>query len=318
MGASWKRTAAAAALTAAAAFVATGPARAAGPGAPEKTEISFGIIPTMDYIPVKLAIDRGYFKAEGLNVTMRVTPPGNTVPALIGGALDVSGVNWISTFVAFNRNIPIKVIAEADAGRPGYVVILVRNDSPIRDLHGLVGKKLGSPSAPPGTCDVMIADALQKTDAGTGIGFTSLPVPQMMPTLAKGDIDAVCLPEPLLAPVLQRKEARVIYDPYSGDHDGLPIVSYVVSAAFAEKNPNTVAAVKRAIAKGEKLCLEDEAAVRAALPSFVHITAEEAAHVTLPRYVAEPRPAQIERLAKLLGDLQVLDKPVKVPTVGSR
>ena len=316
MGASWKNVTAAA-LVAVVAFAMTA-AGAAAAGAPEKTDLTFGIIPTMDYIPIKLAIDRGFFKEEGLTVTMRVTPPGNTVPALIGGALDASGVNWISTIVAVNRKIPIKVIAEADAGKPGYVVILVKNDSPARDLHGLVGKKLGAPSAPPGICDVMIADALHKPDAGTGIAFTSIPVPQMMPTLAQGDIDAICLPEPLLTPVLQKKEARVIYDPYSGDHDGLPIVSYAVSTAFAAKNPNTVAALERAIAKGEKLCIDDEAAVRAALPSFVHITPEEAAHVVLPRYIAQPRPKQIERLAKLLGELQVLDKPVKVPTVGGR
>src|SRR5690242_9934250 len=102
----WQAAVTGAAL-AAAAIIATGPARAADAGAPEKTHLTFGIIPTMDYIPVQLAIERGYFKAEGLTVTTRVTPPGNTVPALIGGAIDVSGVNWISTIVAYNRNIPI-------------------------------------------------------------------------------------------------------------------------------------------------------------------------------------------------------------------
>lgn len=317
MLANWRITVAVVVM-AAATFAALVPARAAEGGAPEKTNLTFGIIPTMDYVPIKLAIDRGYFKAEGLTVTMRVTPPGNVIPALVGGAIDVSGVNWIATIVAFNRQILIKVIAEADTGRPGYVVIVVKNDSPIRDLNGLVGKKLGSPSAPPATCDVMIADALHKSDAGTGVEFTSLPVPQMMPTLTQGAIDAICLPEPFLTPVLQKKDGREVYDPYSGDHVGLPIVSYVVSAAFAEQNPNTVAALRRAIAKAEKLCVDDEQAVRAALPSFVNISAEEAANVTLPRYLAQSNPEQIERLAKLLGELQVLDKPVKVPMVGGR
>jgi len=298
--------------------IAAAPSGAAEKGRPEKTDLVFGIIPTMDYIPVELAIKRGFFKEEGLTVTTRVTPPGSTVPALIGGAIDVSGVNWIATIVAYNRNIPIQVIAEADAGSPGYVTILVKNDSPVRNLNDLVGKKVGAPSAPPGVCDVMVADTMGKPDASTGIAFTSIPVPQMMATLASGGVDAICLPEPLLTPVLQKKEARVVYDPFGGEHEGLPIVSYTVSAEFAKKNPNTVAALQRAIAKAQQLCIDDPNAVREVLPAFVHITPEQAKTVTLPKYVAKADPTRIRRLAEMLGKVGVLEKPVKVPPVGGQ
>src|ERR671915_212006 len=65
---------------------------ASGTGAPETTQITFGIIPTPDYAPVRIAIDKGFFREEGLDVKTQDMGPGGAVPGVVGGSLDVAGI----------------------------------------------------------------------------------------------------------------------------------------------------------------------------------------------------------------------------------
>jgi NitT/TauT family transport system substrate-binding protein len=284
---------------------------------PEKTTIVFGIIPTPDYVPVEMAIQRGFFKDEGLDVTARVVAPGAAIPGLLGGTIDVSGLNWITTLVAYNRGIPIRVMAESDRGVAHYAEIFVKTDSPIKTLRDLLGKKIASPSPPPGNCDVPVRIALREIKANDAdVSYTDLPIPQMPPTLAQGGVDAICLPEPLLSSVKATGAIRSVFDVFGGPRVGTPVANFSTSVEFAEKNPNTIAALKRAIARAERQCVDHPDQVRAILPSFNKITPEQARVVTLPTYVTRPDQAQIARLAKALSDTGFLTGTVKIPNVG--
>ncbi len=283
----------------------------------EKTKIVFGIIPTPDYVPVEMAVQKGFFKDEGLDVTTRVVAPAAAVPGLLAGTLDISGLNWITTLTAYNRGVPIRVAAESDRGVPHYAEILVKADSPIKSLRDLIGKKMASPSAPPGNCDVPVRIAMREMKADdTAVGFTDLPIPQMPATLASGGVDAVCLPEPLLSAVKASGTVRSIFDVFGGSRVGTPVANFSVSDDFAAKNPYTLAALERAIARSERYCVDHQDEVRAILPSFNRITADQAKVVALPTYVTRVDPAAAARLAKMLADTGFLSGTPKVPPIG--
>jgi NitT/TauT family transport system substrate-binding protein len=308
---------AAVSLLLALAALSAGPIRAADAPKLEKTSITFGIIPTPDYVPVEIAVQKGFFKEEGLDVTTRVTAPAASVPGLLGGSLDIGGVNWITTLVAYNRGIPLRVAGEFDRGVAHYAEIVVKADSPIKSLRDLVGKKMASPSPPPGNCDVPVRIALRELKIDdTSVNFTDLAIPQMPATLAQGGVDAVCLPEPLLSAVKATGAVRSIFDVFGGSRIGTPVANFSTSADFAQKNPNTLAALKRALAKAERFCVDHQDQVRAILPSFNRITAEQARVVTLPTYVTRVDQSAAERLAKTLAETGFITGTPKVPVIG--
>src|SRR3979409_1337761 len=93
------------------------------------------------------AADKGYFKAEGLDVTIdQGEGSAATVTRIMGGAYDAG-------FGDMNA------IVQNDAARPGqaplmvYMIyskapfaLLVKADSPIKKISDIAGKKLGSPA----------------------------------------------------------------------------------------------------------------------------------------------------------------------------
>jgi NitT/TauT family transport system substrate-binding protein len=296
---------------------AVGTARAADAPKVEKPKLVFGIIPTPDYVPVEIAVQKGYFKDEGLDVTVRIVPTVGVIPGMLGGTIDIAGLNWIVTLVAYNHGVPIRVAAEADRGVAHYAEIVVKTDSPIKSVRDLVGKKMASPSAPPGNCDVPVRIEMRSMKADdANVGFTDLAIPQMPATLASGGIDAACLPEPLLSAVKPAGAIRSIFDVFGGPRVGTPVVAFATTADFAEKNPNTLAALKRAIARAERFCVDHQDELRATLPAFNHITPEQAKAVVLPTYVTRPDQGAVNRLAKALVDTGFLPASPKIPIIG--
>ena len=127
---------------------------------------------------------------------------------------------------------------------------MVKNDSPIKTTEDLVGKKIAVVTVG-GACDLILNDVLHKKGLDyKSIGYTVLGVPDMAPTVLRGGVDAACIPEPLLSVVQAQGGLRSVFDLFSGEYDRFPLVGFPVTQKFAESNPNTVAALQRALAKG--------------------------------------------------------------------
>jgi len=287
---------------------------AGGEGAPEKTDITFGVLPTADYVAVYLANQEGYFKEEGLTVTPRAVQGGSAqVPGLVGGDLDISGVNWVGFLAAVNQGVPLRVVAEADRGTPGYTEIVSKKGSAIREPADLLGKKVAVP-ATPGSCDLPLRAAMENENLDSAkVDFVELPIPEMAPALQRGGIDAACLPEPLLGATKAQGQAQTVADVFSGEFENFPIVGYSVTAQFAQENPNTIGALRRALGKASKLAAEDEDAVRKILPTYTPLTPEQAARITLPAYPASSDAAQLTRVGDLMQQFGVVQKEIDVP-----
>jgi NitT/TauT family transport system substrate-binding protein len=281
-----------------------------GTGAPEQKQITFGILPTPDYAPVQIAIERGFFEEEGLDVTAQIISPGGAVPAVVGGSMQIAGINWISFLLAVNRNIDLQVVAEADRGTPGYAEFLVKKDSDIKGLEDLGGQKVGVVSTP-GNCDVIPLDALQKQGAERKPEFVNLAIPDMPATIERGGVASACVPEPTLSAA--SADLRSVFDVFSGEYEGFPIVGYSTSGKFAEANPNTIGAVRRALAKASALINKDPDVVREILPTYTKITPEQAATITLPTYPEELDVERIREVAALMERIKLVEGKVDVP-----
>jgi NitT/TauT family transport system substrate-binding protein len=155
--------------------------------------------------PFFLAIDKGYFKAEGLDVTIDAPPAGTaaaaTAPAgptattdpigrLAAGAYDmgVADLNGLIKFRDDNPAVPIKALFVV-FDKPPYAII-ARKSRGIATPKDLEGKKLGAVAADASFAQWPIFTKVNGVDAAKVLVETvGLPVRE--PMLAAGEVDAI-------------------------------------------------------------------------------------------------------------------------------
>ncbi len=282
-------------------------------GKPEKPNITFGVLPITNYAVVYLSVKEGYFQQEGLTVTPRMMGGASSVAALVGGDFDIAGVTWTAFLLSYNRGIELVPVSEADRGVSGNAAYMVKADSPIKSTADLVGKKVGVVTVG-GLCDYLLNDDLRKKGLDfKAISYTPIGVPDMAPTLLRGGIDAACIPEPILTAVKERGGLRQIMDIFAGENDKLPIVGFSVTAKFAAANPNTVAALRRALDKGLKFTNQNPDRLRETLPTYTPLKLEHAKKIAISYNPPSSDFAQVKRVADLMDRLGVLPTKVKLP-----
>lgn len=289
----------------------TAPASAQA-GKIEKPNITFGVFPITNYGVVYLSLQQGFFQAEGLNVTPRVMG-ANPIAGIVGGDFDTGGVTWTAFLLATNRGVPLVPLSEADRGAKGQALFMVKNDSPIKTTEDLVGKKIAVVTVG-GACDLILNDVLLSKGLDyKSIGYTVMGVPDMAPTVLRGGIDAACIPEPLLSVVQAQGGLRSTFDLFSGDYDRFPLVGFPVTQKFAETNPNTVAALQRALAKGLAYAHNNQDKLRAIYPTFTTLKPDLAQKIVLSYTPDKSDLTQLKKIAYMMDRLQMLPAKTKLP-----
>jgi NitT/TauT family transport system substrate-binding protein len=113
--------------------------------------------------------------------------------------------------------------------------------------------------------------------------------------------------------VLEQGGLRQVHDLFSGDYDRFPLVGFPVTRAFAEKNPNTVAALQRALAKGLKFAHDNPEKLRAIYPTFTTIRPELASKIVLAYTPEKSDFTQLKTIADMMDRLQILPAKTKLP-----
>jgi NitT/TauT family transport system substrate-binding protein len=281
-------------------------------GKVEKPDITFGVFPITNYGVVYLSIQQGFFKEEGLNVTPRVMG-ANPIAGIVGGDFDTGGVTWTAFLLATNRGIPLIPLSEADRGSKGQALFMVKDDSPIKTMEDLVGKKIGVVTVG-GACDLILNDVLRAKSLNyKSIGYTVMGVPDMAPTVLRGGVDAACIPEPLLSVVQGQGGLRSVFDLFSGDYDRFPLVGFPVTQKFAETNPNTVAALQRALAKGLAFAHNNQDKLRDIYPTFTTLQPALAQKIVLSYTPERSDFTQLKKIGDMMDRLEMIPGKTKLP-----
>src|SRR5882672_12441063 len=99
-------------------------------------------VPTGEYIPHYTALEKGWYRDEGLDVKiLRGQGSGDTIKRIAAGQGEV-GIADMSALIAARANTDVAVKAIALWYRRSPIGIFVRNDSPIKTPKELEGKKL--------------------------------------------------------------------------------------------------------------------------------------------------------------------------------
>jgi NitT/TauT family transport system substrate-binding protein len=184
---------------------------------PDLGTIQVGYLPQIGYSPYYIAVEKGYFEEQGLDVTLQSFQSGSVMIApLSTGTLDVgSGEVGPALLNALAQDLDVKVVAGQSAILAGYnsLAIMARKElydsGEVVDASGLEGKKV-SVNIERGQSEYLVNEfLLQGGLTIDDIEVVILPFPDVPAALANGAIDAGLMTYP--------SAAKVIADGYGVD-----------------------------------------------------------------------------------------------------
>ena len=139
-----------------------------------------------------MALEKGYFKAEGLDVTID-TGNGSreAIPRVASGTYDVGfgDVNSLIRFRDENPSVDLKSVMMI-YDKPPFSIVGRKSRGITADPKSLLGKKFGAPAADAAYAQWPIFKAVNKLD-DSAMKFENVGFPVREPMLASGEVDAV-------------------------------------------------------------------------------------------------------------------------------
>lgn len=210
------------------------------------------------------AIEKGFFKAEGLDVTID-TGNGSreAIPRVASGTYDVGfgDVNSLIRFRDENPTVDLKSVMMI-YDKPPFAIVGRKSRGIANDPKSLLGKKFGAPVADAAFAQWPIFKTVNKLD-DTGMKFENVGFPVREPMLASGEVDAVFGFANSSFINLKSRGVPVedIVTILMADH-GVELYGNVimVSPKFLAEKPDAVRGLLRAINKGVKETVANPAA----------------------------------------------------------
>ncbi|TDE35533.1 ABC transporter substrate-binding protein [Nonomuraea mesophila] len=293
-------------------------AEGSGADAGMKTDLLIGQYPGADSAPLFIAMERGFFKEEGLTVKQEpIQAPQQVLGKLSNGAMDVVLGSYATILTIQEQGTEkFKYIADSYQGAQGAFGIMVKKDSPIKKVADLKGKKVGvNALAGLGTLTMNPHFKVAGLDPEKDINYVEVPTTNWLSSLDKGDVDAVWMTDPYVSEAKKELGATMLVDTMSGPTESLPITGWAATEKWVADNPKTLAAFQRAMAKAQQIAATDRSAVTKVLPTFTKIPAETAATINLGAYPTSLSAERIQRVADLMLDSGMLKKEMDVKSM---
>jgi NitT/TauT family transport system substrate-binding protein len=223
----------------------------------EKTKVSIAVggKAAFYYLPLTIAEQLGYFKAEGLEVEISDFAGGSrALQAVVGGSADVVSGAYEHTINLQSKGQKFQAFVLQGRAPAISMGISPKTMPNYKTLADLKGKKIGISA--PGSSTNMVANlilsraGLKAADVSfIGVGTAA----GALSAFRSGQIDAMCNVDPVMTMLEQKNEVRIIADTRTlkgtADVFGgvMPAGCLYAPVEFIEKNPNTVQALTNAM-----------------------------------------------------------------------
>jgi NitT/TauT family transport system substrate-binding protein len=278
----------------------------------EKSSIKVTILSSVDAVPLWMALDEGYFKAEGLDVTLDLAETGALAQTkVISGGTDIAMTTYPLFFVAVASGAAdLKLVADGTSASPRSNQLLTAPNSPVKTIEDIAGRRVAITSKN-ATSDILTRSVLRDHNVDASkVQWVPMGLPNMAAALQQGQVDAIYQPEPYITQAAKSIHATPVIDVASGATLDFPILGYTSGSKWIADNPKTMAAFQRALMKGAKTATDDRAKVEPLLVKYVKVDADIAALVTLPAYHVPLDARRIQRVPDLLQTLGAITTPV--------
>jgi NitT/TauT family transport system substrate-binding protein len=214
--------------------------------------------------PVHIALEKGYFEQEGLNVDLIKLAPGAQFEAVTAGQIDASFGLLASLIQPLSNGLPIKITSGLHTGCDK---LLVPNDSTIKSAEDFKGKRIGVPSMNSSpiifTKRFLSEKGVNVTEKNPEVEFVVFSAGELPLALQRGAIDAIAMNDPAASVAIRENGLVAVADsavtpPYNEQY----CCAAYVSDSIAKNSPEIAAKYTRALQKASQWIAEnqDEAA----------------------------------------------------------
>lgn len=281
------------------------------------------VIRSIFYAPHYVAISKGFFEEQGLNVDMNTAQGSDKgAAALIAGTADISLVGPETTIYIYNQkgDKTLKVFHQLTSKEGSFLLSREKlDDFKWSDLMGktVIGWRPGS--AP----QMVMNSTLLKEKVSDVNVVTNIAAPAMAGAFTSGQGDFIQLFEPIASTLV--KEGKAYYAASLGEAFGaFPETSYVATSDFIKDQPKIVQGFSNAVAEGAQwLSTASKEEITEALMPFFEGTPEDLILQSVERYKSlgvwsakpELTEEQLEILQNVLVENGVLKTEEKVTSL---
>ncbi|WP_104134036.1 MULTISPECIES: ABC transporter substrate-binding protein [unclassified Cryobacterium] len=250
------------------------------------TPVTVGVIPIVDTAPIWLGKEKGFFSAEGLDLTVQVTTGGAAaVPGVVSGDYEFAFGNLVSVMVARDQGLDLRYVANGNstAGSPDFGAVIVPGDSPIMSAADLAGKTV-SVNNLQNIGDTTIRQIVED-DGGdsSGIQFVEVGFPDAEAAVENSQVDAAWILAPFLDSAVANG-ARVISYNFSAFDTNLDIAGYFANGDTISNDPDLVTKFQTAMNKSLEYAQANPDEVRQIVTTYTKMTADQLTDMVLPEF----------------------------------
>jgi NitT/TauT family transport system substrate-binding protein len=201
--------------------------------------------------PIFTAVEKGFFKEEGIDVSLVKCEWANYKDVLALGGYDITHHLVMYFLKPIEQGLDVKFTGGIHRGCLRVQASTKGNINTIKDLRG---KRIGVPGM--GTPPFIFANRVlgaNGVDPGKEITWIVFPAGELGLALDKGEVDAVADSEPIGSMLLAQGKVRNVADqavdvPYKDEY----CCAVLVNGKFLAKEPKATAAATRALLKAAK------------------------------------------------------------------
>jgi NitT/TauT family transport system substrate-binding protein len=217
----------------------------------ESNKVRVGYIGLTCEAPIFTAMEKGFFKEEGLDVSLVKCEWANYKDVLALGGFDVTHHLVMYFLKPIEQGLDVKFTGGIHRG---CLRVQAGVKSSIKTVKDLRGKRIGVPGM--GTPPFVFANRVlgaNGIDASKEVSWLVFPAGELGLALDKGEVDAVADSEPIGSMLLAAGKVRNIADqaadaPYSTEY----CCAVLANGKFLQKNPKATAKATRALLKAAK------------------------------------------------------------------
>jgi NitT/TauT family transport system substrate-binding protein len=296
------------------AFAATAIAGAFVPNAlAQATKLRVSIIPIIDTAPLQVAIAKGFFTAEGLEIdTTPVAGGAAGLPALAAGQVQIAFSNIISIMLGAKQGLGFEIIAAASGtgdATPDIGGLIANREGAPRSGKELEGKRLAVNTR--NNIGWLYAREWVRTTGGDPdkVTYVEVPFPQMSDAVKGNRADAAFVMDPFLSAAVTGENMQVIGWPFNAVQKRVPVAQYAATRSFIQQNPATIEKFVRAYNKGVDWANANKGNdewVRI-VAGYTRLAPERIKGLVLPPFEKTVDPAAVEQVVGLMRRNGMLD-----------
>jgi len=239
------------ALVAMTSLLLTGCSRKNSNSAGQSNKVRVGYVGITCEAPIFTAVEKGFFKEEGLDVSLVKCEWANYKDILALGGFDITHHLVMYFLKPIEQGLDVKFTGGIHRG---CLRVQAGKNSIINSIKDLRGKRIGVPGM--GTPPFIFANRVlgaNGIDAGKEITWRVFPAGELGLALDKGEVDAVADSEPIGSLLVAEGKVKNVADqaqdaPYKDEY----CCAVIVNGKFLAANPKAAAGATRALLKAAK------------------------------------------------------------------